>query len=404
MYQDPGGGGPMGKGGKGVEEAAMSDSVSPKETRTDMVRRTDARLRYSGYLDASQGRHIHYWFIRAESPHADDLPTTLWVNATDPTKLYRFPFTWAKQTNMLYIEAPVGVGFSYADDPSTAYECDDDTTAEANMLALNDFFKTKFPELKKNPFFITGESYAALKASLYKSCEFEKGAPVNGTLNDKCAAAVDEMHASLGNINLYNVYGECVSGTAAHELGQAFTKAPLGATRLTNAAVVSADGTDLRGPDACINSILGSAYLNQPSVVKATHVKPIAFRWATCATADGWSYKSTRPNLPRDTYPLLVKNMRVIIYNGDWDSCVPWTDNEAWTSHMGFPVRKPWHVWSYSPQDAPTANQVGGYATTYDTPTNFTFLTIRGGRHEVPETAPEQAFEMLRRLLSSEAF
>ena len=136
---------------------------------------------YSGYLDASQGRHIHYWFVRAESPQADSLPTTLWlnggpgcssldglfyehgpfrVNATDPTKLYRFPFTWAKQTNMLYIEAPVGVGFSYADDPSTAYECDDDTTAEANMLALNDFFKTKFPELKKNPFFITGESYA----------------------------------------------------------------------------------------------------------------------------------------------------------------------------------------------------------------------------------------------------
>ena len=53
MYQDPGGGGPMGKGGNGVEEAAMSDSASPtpKETErtesTDMARLCSDRLRLS---------------------------------------------------------------------------------------------------------------------------------------------------------------------------------------------------------------------------------------------------------------------------------------------------------------------------------------------------------------------
>ena len=88
-------------------------------------------------------------------------------------------------------------------------------------------------------------------------------------------------------------------------------------------------------------------------------------RWATCYTEPGWSYQSTRPNLPRDTYPLLLDNINVIIYNGDVyvgrgpgrsrrvgsdhlpcliflasnqpalrlhsDACVPWTDNYAWT-------------------------------------------------------------------------
>ena len=30
-------------------------------------------------------------------------------------------------------------------------------------------------------------------------------------------------------------------------------------------------------------------------------------------------------------YPFLNEHIRVLIYNGDWDACVPYTDNEAWT-------------------------------------------------------------------------
>jgi hypothetical protein len=45
-----------------------------------------------------------------------------------------------------------------------------------------------------------------------------------------------------------------------------------------------------------------------------------------CSQAtNSWAYKQTRPNLPRDTYPLLVRHIRVLIYNGDWDACVPYT-------------------------------------------------------------------------------
>jgi hypothetical protein len=92
----------------------------------------------------------------------------------------------------------------------------------------------------------------------------------------------------------------------------------------------------------------------------------------------------------------------VVVYNGDWDACVPYTDNEAWTSGMGYPVSSTWHPW-YFP-DPTYGNQVAGYATVYDTPFGFTFITVKGGRHEVPETAPREAFEMIKRLLKGEAF
>ena len=118
--------------------------------------------------------------------------------------------------------------------------------------------------------------------------------------------------------------------------------------------------------------------------------------WAICGNQI--DYSSTRPNLPRDTYPLLNEHIRVLIYNGDWDACVPYTDNEAWTEGMGYPKKDAWHAWSYNGQ------QVGGYATVYDTPNDFTFITVRGGRHEVPETQPERAMAFFTYFLDGTPF
>ena len=55
-----------------------------------------------------------------------------------------------------------------------------------------------------------------------------------------------------------------------------------------------------------------SAYLNRPEVMEAIHVKDPEGCWSVCSQHQGWTYKSTRPNLPRDTYPLLIKNINVL--------------------------------------------------------------------------------------------
>merc|ERR1712228_800508 len=74
----------------------------------------------------------------------------------------------------------------------------------------------------------------------------------------------------------------------------------------------------------------------------------------------------------------------------------PYLDNEAWTQSVGKNLNltpsSPWHPWLYD------VDQVGGYRQDYDTSfakAGFSFVTVRGGRHEVPETAPKQAFAML---------
>ena len=43
-------------------------------------------------------------------------------------------------------------------------------------------------------------------------------------------------------------------------------------------------------------------------------------------------------------------------------------------------------------------------ATVYDTPYDFTFITVRGGRHEVPETQPERAMAFFSYFLDGTPF
>lgn len=70
------------------------------------------------------------------------------------------PFSWNNQSNVLYIEAPAGVGFSYADSAAGLVH-NDSSTANDNLAAVQQFF-SGFPEFQQNDLYIAGESYAGI--------------------------------------------------------------------------------------------------------------------------------------------------------------------------------------------------------------------------------------------------
>ncbi|XP_070182957.1 lysosomal protective protein-like, partial [Littorina saxatilis] len=98
---------------------------------------------YSGYLQASGSKKLHYWFLESQNNPASD-PMVLWMNGgpgcssdlgllsehgpfrvqDDGVTVLINPFSWNTVANMLYLEAPAGVGYSYSDDGN--YTTDDD--------------------------------------------------------------------------------------------------------------------------------------------------------------------------------------------------------------------------------------------------------------------------------------
>lgn len=62
--------------------------------------------------------------------------------------------------SVIFMESPAGVGYSYTSDGNQV--TNDDEVATDNYNALKYFFQWKFPELKNNDFYITGESYAGV--------------------------------------------------------------------------------------------------------------------------------------------------------------------------------------------------------------------------------------------------
>ncbi|KAJ0182077.1 hypothetical protein K1T71_002799 [Dendrolimus kikuchii] len=73
-------------------------------------------------------------------------------------KLRRRNVTWASHYSLLFIDNPVGTGFSFTNDEK-GYPKNEDDLGEQLFIFLQQFLEI-FPELQKAPLFITGESYA----------------------------------------------------------------------------------------------------------------------------------------------------------------------------------------------------------------------------------------------------
>jgi carboxypeptidase C (cathepsin A) len=137
---------------------------------------------YSGYVPIpGTSRTIHYVLVESANNWQTD-PLVIWTNggpgcssmlafttengpysmADNTTTFFKNDYSWNNNANMLYIEHPGGVGFSYCD-YTVANDCtfDDLTDSEDNIAMLASWFK-KFPEYAQHDLYLSGESYAGI--------------------------------------------------------------------------------------------------------------------------------------------------------------------------------------------------------------------------------------------------
>ncbi|KAI5431502.1 variant 2, dihydropyrimidinase [Lathyrus oleraceus] len=100
------------------------------------------------WLNGGPGCSSFDGFVYEHGPFNFDKP----VNGSLP-KLHLNPYSWSKVSNIIYLDSPVGVGFSYSKNTSQ-YETGDEKTATDSHTFLLKFLA--------NPLYLAGESYAGV--------------------------------------------------------------------------------------------------------------------------------------------------------------------------------------------------------------------------------------------------
>lgn len=136
-------------------------------------------LSNSGFFTVNKtyNTNLFFWFFRKIGKNWEKAPLLLYleggpgcssmysvfeetgpIRLTAKNKLKRRKLSWSNNYNVIYIDQPVGSGFSFTNSSAGRIR-NQEQVADHLYEALIQFFLL-FPELKKNPFFITGESYA----------------------------------------------------------------------------------------------------------------------------------------------------------------------------------------------------------------------------------------------------
>jgi len=144
-------------------------------------------------------------------------------------------------------------------------------------------------------------------------------------------------------------------------------------------------------------------------VKAAIHVKS-TIKWQICSAKINSNYIHDITDMVPIYRSLIGNGTRVLVYSGDTDAAVPFTDTQYWISYANYlitpiglltvvsffrqllnqPVQSLWKPWYLN-------NQVAGFVSQY---TGLTFVTVKGAGHMVPQTKPPQALKMFTSFLA----
>ncbi|KAL6619504.1 hypothetical protein ACP70R_034643 [Stipagrostis hirtigluma subsp. patula] len=411
---------------------------------------------YSGYVTVEKraGRALFYWL--QEAPEEEQpAPLVLWLNGgpgcssvaygaseelgafrvrPDGATLFLNEHRWNTVANILYLDSPAGVGFSYTNTTSDLYTSGDNRTAHDSYTFLVKWFQ-KFPRYKHRDFYIAGESYAGhyvpqLAQLVYRKNRgarrpvmnlkgfmvgnavtddyhdqvgtFEswwnhglvsdatyrrlRAACVHGSIehaSPACDAALDAAMAEQGNIDPYSIY--------TPPCNRSSSSSPSSLSRRSNPRPKGRYPWMRGSYDPCTERH-STAYYNRPEVQRALHANVtggINYKWATCSDTINQNWGDSPKSMLPIYVELIAAGLRIWVFSGDTDAVVPLTATRYSIDALGLPTTRSWYPWYDN-------KEVGGWSQVYK---GLTLVTVRGAGHEVPLHRPRQALVVFQHFL-----
>eukprot|EP00931_Biecheleriopsis_adriatica_P075577 TRINITY_DN49406_c0_g1_i1.p1 TRINITY_DN49406_c0_g1~~TRINITY_DN49406_c0_g1_i1.p1 ORF type:complete len:512 (+),score=91.59 TRINITY_DN49406_c0_g1_i1:80-1615(+) len=220
------------------------------------------------------------------------------------------------------------------------------------------------------------------------------GCDNGGSLSLQCKFLLAKMKREVGPHNVYNIYDNCEKTVRfLTRIGKDHSWL-LSTLRqnLHNSSAINQALVDMNGGFAwdCGGNL--PKWIKSDDVRKALHLEQPG--------RSGFDYTTSGP-ASITLWPELVQKLRVLIYNGDADACVPYNGNEAWIDSFEekglLKETAPWTPWFAGSKRAPS-----GYITEYQAPgssVDFSFATVRLAGHMVPQFQPEAALVMIQNFL-----
>ncbi|XP_059063481.1 serine carboxypeptidase-like 45 [Cryptomeria japonica] len=418
---------------------------------------------YAGYVtvDRNYDRALFYYFVEAEK-NPSSKPLVLWLNGGpgcsslgvgafsengpfQPSKtiLVQNDYSWNKEANVLYLESPAGVGFSYSNTTSFYEGVNDRRTALDNLVFFIRWFK-KFPAYKTRDLYLTGESYAGhyipqlaermlrynRKYKIFNLKGVAIGNPLMKFGNDLNARAeflwshgliCDQSYKEMVytcNYSRYvhefyrhNLSAACneVNSLISQEVSDfidnydvtldvCLSSIGMQSKTLNSMLFQRKNEENPQLPDVCVGDE-STTYLNRLDVQEAMNIRltGAAKQWSPCSRKLHYDHLNLEISTVHLLGELVKAGIRVFVYSGDQDSVIPLTGTRTLIYNLAAELKlntsAPYRVWF-------EGNQVGGWTQVYSN--SLSYATVRGGSHEVPFSQPERSLVLFKSFLKGE--
>uniref|UniRef100_M4E9Z4 Uncharacterized protein n=1 Tax=Brassica campestris TaxID=3711 RepID=M4E9Z4_BRACM len=344
----------------------------------------------TGYIGLGEEEELQmfYYFIKSENNPQED-PLLIWLtggpgcssifgllfengplalkfevyNGSLPS-LVSTTYSWTKMANIIFLDQPVGSGFSYSRTPLV-----DKISDTGEVKRIHEFLQkwlSKHPQFYANPFYVAGDSYSGMivppvvqeiSEGNYICCKplinlqgYILGNPVTDTKLEHnslipfaygMALISEELYESMKRI-CKGSYGKVDSlNTDCLKLTEIYQKCT---DRLNKYHILLPD-CHKTSPD-CHGSI---------------------GEWRQC-NYDGISYnydiQSSVPYHKNNS----INGFRSLIFSGDHDMTVPFLATQAWIRSLNYSIIDDWRPWMMN-------DQIAGYTRTYAN--KMTFATVK---------------------------
>ncbi|KAF5356576.1 hypothetical protein D9758_008269 [Tetrapyrgos nigripes] len=407
----------------------------------------------SGYGDIATNQSIFFWFFEARN-NPESAPLALWFNGgpgsssmigllqelgpcrinNDTRTVSLNPFSWNTNANILFIDQPVGVGFSHGTlEVGTSQEAAEDVWTFLQIF-LQD---SRFAHLQENDLAIWTESYGGHYGPTFAAHFLEQNAAIEaGTvkglpLNLKVLGVGDGLTDPLNQYPGYityaasNPYHALVSQTTINRANTAWTQSGGCRDQITSCNNNGSNAVCSSAQSFCNNRILSPLAGNfDVYYVLATDPDPYPpaldtylasvrskigaeVTWqqtngnvySNFAATGDWM-RNSRPNLET----VINAGVRTIVYDGDADYILNFNGVEAMVDALSTQFTTQYHAQQFSKYTV-RGQETGQFKNAG----TFSYIRIYGAGHEVPAYKfgslkyGEAAFQMFDQIMSGQS-